>query len=118
MDMITHFGLIIIGFVFILGSVTDVLDYKTLQLMLQRKRIPYDQYVLPGAIALKVTCGLALIFNTFVPVAAFLLAGFTLVANVIFHNFWTCAPADRKREYFAFMVHMAIIGGLMIAVGK
>lgn len=118
MEKIAIIGQAIIGIVFILGAVTDIMERNALLGLLQRKNLRYENYLLYGAIALKIICGLGLIFNFAAPVAAFFLAGFTLIANVIFHPFWACAPADRKKEYFAFVVHMAVIGGLMVIVGS
>lgn len=118
MEYFALLGQAIIGIVFILGAVTDTLDRNALLLMLQRKNLRYEQYLLYGAIALKILCGLALMTNIAVHLAAFLLAGFTLIANVIFHPFWSCPQGDRKREYFAFVVHMAVIGGLLVIVGR
>tara|TARA_R110000868_G_scaffold337591_1_gene598476 strand:- start:395 stop:751 length:357 start_codon:yes stop_codon:yes gene_type:complete len=118
MGMLVVAGQATVGIVYILGAITDTVDRSTLSKMLQDKRIPYTQYLLPGAISLKFLGGLALVFSMFVPLAAFLLAGFTLIANVIFHPFWSAAPADRKKEYFAFMVHMAVIGGLCVIAGR
>lgn len=118
MSLFVLVGQALVGIVFIAGAVTDIIDRHALMQLLQRKNLRYPEYLLPGAIALKVVCSLGLIFNVAVPAAAFLLAGFTLVANVIFHPFWSCPPADRKREYFAFMVHLAVIGGMLVMVGK
>lgn len=111
-------GQAMIGIVFLSGIVTDITGRQKLLGLLEAKRIPYAKYLLPGAIGLKIVCSLGLIFNYWVSIAAFFLAGFTLIANVIFHPFWICPANDRKREYFAFMVHMAVIGGLMVIVGK
>ncbi len=118
MEKIALIGQAIIGIVYILGSVTDIIDRQALMQLLQRKNIRYEEYLVPGAIALKIICGLGLIFNVAPALAAFFLAGFTLIANVIFHPFWWCAPSDRKKEYFAFVIHMAVIGGLMVIVGR
>lgn len=118
MEKFAIIGQAIIGIFFILGAIPDILERDALQQLLQRKRIPYDQYLLPGAIGLKIVCGLMLVFNFWPAVAAFFLAGFTLIANVIFHPFWIVPAPDRKKEYYAFMVYMAVIGGLMVIVGK
>lgn len=118
MEFFTSAGQAIIGIVFILGAVSDILERSALQQLLQRKNIPYENYLLPGAIGLKIVCGLALVFNILAPIAAFFLAGFTLIANIIFHPFWMVPANDRKKEYFAFVVHMAVVGGLMVIVGK
>lgn len=118
MEIFTLAGQVIIGVVYILGAVSDLIDREALHTLMERKRIPYINYLLPGAIGLKVVCSLLLIFNILPAVGAFFLAGFTLIANVIFHPFWFAAPNDRKREYFAFMVNMAVVGGLLVIVGK
>ena len=118
MVMFALIGQAIIGIVYLLGSVTDIMGREALMQALHRKGLPYEQYLVYGAIGLKIVCGLALIFNIFAPAAAFFLAGFTLIANVIFHPFWMCPPGERKREYFAFVVHLAVIGGLLVIVGR
>jgi putative oxidoreductase len=118
MEMFALVGQAIIGIVFILGAVTDIMERKALLQLLQRKNLRYEEYLLPGAIGLKIVCGLGLIVNVWPHASAFFLAGFTLIANIIFHPFWSCPPNDRKKEYFAFVVHMAVIGGLMVIVGR
>ena len=118
LGLMTLVGQATVGVVFVLASVADLLDRNALLQLLRTKKLRYEEYLMYGAIALKFICGLALIFNIAPHVAAFFLAGFTLIANVIFHPFWWCAAADRKKEYFAFMVHMALIGGLLVIAGR
>lgn len=87
MELFALVGQATIGIVFMLGAVTDILERKALLQMLLRKNLRYEDYLLYGAITLKIVCGLALIFNVAAHIAAFFLAGFTLIANVIFHPF-------------------------------
>ena len=48
--------------------------------------------------------------------AMFVLAGFTLAASVLFHNFWAF-PADQFRtQQLFFLKNMAITGGLLMIV--
>jgi hypothetical protein len=75
------------------------------------------QYLFVGGIALKVTCGLALLFNIFVPFAAFVLAIFTLIANVIFNDFWRVTGPERKSTFLHFLINIAVIGGLLVLAG-
>jgi len=111
-------GQIMIGAVFFIAAIGDIFDYKFLLSLLAEKKVPYRKILLPGAILLKMICGLALIFSVLVPLAAFLLAGFTLIANVIFNNFWRLMGAGRKQAYIQFLVHFGIIGGLIILIGR
>lgn len=44
-----------------------------------------------------------------------LLAGFTVVATLIAHAFWTYDGADRARQAATFLEHLAIVGGFAAA---
>ena len=118
MEKVALFGQALIGIVFLLSAITDIIEYKGLLQLLQRKNLPYEQYLLPGAIALKIICSLGLIFNSHAGLAAFFLAAFIVIANVIFHPFWSCQPGERKKEYYAFVLYLAVVGGLLVAVGR
>ena len=39
---------------------------------------------------------------------------FTLVASVIFHNFWAMPAAQQMMQQLMFMKNMAVIGGLLL----
>ena len=108
----------IVGIVFVIAAIFDIMDRQALHDLMTRKNVPYTEYLLAGAIGLKIICGLALIFDVFAPLAAFLLAAFTLIANIIFHSFWKLRGADFKREFLQFMTYMAIIGGLIAMVAR
>lgn len=110
-------GQAIIGLFFVLAVVSDILERKDIVAELATKNIPYREFLFPGAIGLKLLCGLGLIFNVLAPVAAFFLAGLTLATNVVFNNFWAQSGSDRKAAYLQFISHMAIVGGLVALVG-
>jgi len=114
MDVIPYFGQLLIGLVFVSAATLDIVDRDSLITLLEKKHVPFPRLLLPPAIAIKLFGGLALIFNVCVPIAAFFLAAFLLVANVIFHNFWSCPSDVVKREFNAFIMHVAIIGGLLL----
>jgi uncharacterized membrane protein YphA (DoxX/SURF4 family) len=47
---------------------------------------------------------------------AALLSGFTIIATVVAHAWWTCEEPDRARDLAVFLEHIAICGGLALAV--
>jgi uncharacterized membrane protein YphA (DoxX/SURF4 family) len=52
-------------------------------------------------------------------IGALSLAGFTLMATVIGHQFWNETGIDRFRDLNAFLEHFGLIGGfLLIAIGN
>jgi putative oxidoreductase len=46
--------------------------------------------------------------------AALALAGFTLIASVVFHSYWAMPKAEQMVPMLLFMKNMAIIGGLLM----
>ncbi len=44
-----------------------------------------------------------------------ILAGFTLLATLIAHPFWTFDGADRERQTATFLEHIGLIGGFLAA---
>jgi transmembrane protein len=48
-------------------------------------------------------------------VGAGVLAGFTVLATLLAHPFWTFEGADRGRQTATFFEHLAIVGGFAIA---
>ncbi len=64
--------------------------------------------------ALEVVGGIALAVGFQARMAAAALAGFTLLATVLFHNFWAM-PADQAFvQQLMFMKNLAVVGGLLM----
>lgn len=101
---------------FVYAAIHNVMNWQgSLQLM-QRKNIPYPNLLLSGATGLKFFAGLAVIFNIFAVAGALALAGFTLIANIIFHDFWNKKEREFQMELLFFLVNMSIIGGLLLVI--
>ena len=69
--------------------------------------------------ALELGGGLLLIVGWQARWAALALAGFTVVASVIFHNFWAMPAAQQMTQQLMFMKNIGVVGGLLLvfAVG-
>ena len=66
------------------------------------------------AIVIEVVAGAALLVGYRTKQAALVLALFTLVATVLFHNFWAM-PADQAFiQQLMFMKNIAVVGGLLV----
>jgi len=116
-------GQFIIGFVFVVAVINDFLDRHTLQALMDAKLesllkrpVPQSHVLYYGGMALKAICGLALMFNILTSVAAFFLAGFMIVTNVVFNNFWAVMREERKSVFMAFLTNWAVIGGLVVLI--
>ncbi len=66
------------------------------------------------ALTVEIVGGLALITGFGTRIAALVLAVFTLVASVFFHNYWA-VPADQQFvQQLLFFKNIAVVGGLLV----
>lgn len=78
------------------------------------KGLPLASVVAVLTIILEIAGGLAIMVGYKARIAAFLLGGFTLLAALIFHNFWA-APAEQAFvQNMLFMKNISIAGGLFL----
>ena len=62
--------------------------------------------------------GLALVLGFRTRHAAMALILFTMVATLIYHDFWHFAGPDRQRQFVNFMKNVAIVGGLVLLASR
>ena len=48
-------------------------------------------------------------------IGAAVLAGFTVIATLLAHSWWTKTGLDRVRDFNAFWEHMGLVGGFILA---
>jgi putative oxidoreductase len=76
--------------------------------------LPLPALAAVGTIALEIGAGLMLALGWKTRWAALALAAFTLLATVIFHNFWAM-PADKAFvQQLMFFKNIAVVGGLLV----
>jgi len=79
--------------------------------------IPMPEVAAVLAIIIELGAGLALLLGFGTRIAALVLAVFTTVASVIFHNYWS-VPADQQFvQQLLFFKNIAVVGGLLTFVG-
>lgn len=105
--LLTPIARIFIAHIFLLAGLSKITDYASTQAYMEAMGV--SGMMLPMVIALEVAGGLALIIGYQTRWAAFSLAGFTIVAAVMFHG----NVADQM-QMILFMKNMSIAGGLML----
>jgi len=84
---------------------------------MQSHDVPFVPFLLPLTILIQLITGAALIVGYKGRVAAFLLAGLTLVISIYMHNFWGMEEGvARMHEMQNFIKNMAIMAGLLMVV--
>ncbi len=99
---------------FIHSGISVILDKKPTVGLMQSRNLPFIPVLLPIALLLKLGASLALVFNIFPALAAGSLAAFTIVATIIFHNFWSFEGQEREVEIYWFTTNTGLIGGLIL----
>ncbi|MEO7246515.1 MAG: DoxX family protein [Rubrivivax sp.] len=77
------------------------------------KGLPMPQVLAFATATLEVVAGLALAVGFQARWAALALALFTLLASLLFHNFWAVPAEQAMLQQLMFMKNLAVVGGLL-----
>ena len=105
--LIAPAGRLLLSLMFILAGYNKMGGYAGTQGYMEAMGVPGG--LLPLVIILELLGGLVLLVGWNTRIIAFLLAGFTLLANLMFHN----NLADQM-QYLLFMKNLSIAGGLLM----
>ena len=112
-------GRILLSLMFVLAGYSKIAGFAGTVGYMEAKGIPAAQVLAALTILLETGGGLALMFGFMTRWAALALAAFTVVASLIFHNFWAVPEAQRMVQNLMFMKNLSVVGGLLVlaAVG-
>ena len=108
-DLAAPVGRILLALMFVLAGLNKISGYSGMQGYMDSMGVPGA--LLPLVILLEVVGGLVLMVGWQTRLTAFLLAGFTIVATLIFHS----NLGDQTQMLF-FMKNLSIAGGLLLVV--
>jgi len=108
-DLAAPIGRILLALMFVLAGLNKISGYSGMQGYMDSMGVPGA--LLPLVIALEVVGGLVLMLGWHTRLTAFLLAGFTILATLIFHS----NLGDQTQMLF-FMKNLSIAGGLLLVV--
>jgi putative oxidoreductase len=108
-------GRLLLGIYFILPGISKITGWESNVSYMAEHNVPFIPVLLGITIVLQLGCGAALILGFKGKVAAFLLAGLTLVISLAMHNFWDYAEGmERNHEIQNFFKNLGITAGLLI----
>ncbi len=110
-------GRVLLASLFLISGVRKILGWAGTLAFMQSKGLPYADILLMATIALEIGAALLIAVNILAAPAAILLAGFCLVAAVIFHNFWAVPDAQFANQLNHFLKNVALAGGLLAVAG-
>ncbi len=104
-------GRILLALIFILSGIGKIFDYGATSGYMEAFGVP--GILLPLVIVVEVVGGILIAIGFLTRPAALALAGFTLVAAVIFHS-----NLGEQIEMIMFMKNLSITGGLLLLVAR
>jgi putative oxidoreductase len=107
-------GRVLLAAMFVLAGFDKINGFEGTAAYIASVGLPFPELLTLLTIAVEIGAGLALIVGFQTRVAALLLAGFTLAASVLFHNYWAL-PADQAYvQQLMFMKNLSVAGGLLM----
>ncbi|MDX8513724.1 DoxX family protein [Mesorhizobium captivum] len=114
-DTIQAIGALLIGGVFVFAGIEHFLKFKAMRDYLASRKFPAPTLMLAAGSALEIVAGLMLSLGIAVPFAAGALIVFTLATNVMLLRFWASEEPERQVLRNAFLINLAVVGGLLVS---
>jgi putative oxidoreductase len=109
-------GRILLALMFVLAGFDKIGGFAGTAAYIASKGLPVPQVLAAGTIAVEVLGGLMLVIGWKARWAALALAGFTLLASVIFHNYWAMPAEQQMVNQLMFMKNLAVAGGMLMII--
>jgi putative oxidoreductase len=107
-------GRLLIAMMFILAGFGKIGGFAGVAGYIGSKGLPMPQLLALGTIVLEIVAGLALLVGYKTRWAAAALAAFTVLATLLFHNYWAMPAEQQQVQQLMFMKNLAIVGGLLM----
>ena len=107
-------GRLLVAALFILAGLSKIGGFEGTVGYIASVGLPLATVAAVVAIAVEVLGGAALLLGWRTKQAALILAVFTLVATVLFHNFWAMPAEQAFMQQLMFMKNIAVVGGLLV----
>ena len=120
MDALNRYGPLIgrllIAVIFVLSGFNKIAGFEGTVGYIASKGLPLPQLGAILAIVVELGGGILLIVGWKTRWAAAVMMIFTVVAAVIFHNYWAAPPEMAQNQMIHFMKNLAIAGGFLSLV--
>ena len=113
-DVAALVGRVLLALMFVWAGYGKITGYAGTAGWMASSGMPMVGLLLPLAILIELGGGIALIVGFKARWVALALAGFTLVASLIFHNFWAMTGDAVMTNTLFFYENVAVIGGMLM----
>ena len=117
-DIAALVGRVLLAFLFVYSGFGKMGGFEGTAASIASKNVPLPEIATTIAIVIEFVGGLMVAVGWKARWAALIVAAFTLVATLLYHNFWAMADAATAgTNKIMFMKNIAVIGGLLIVYG-
>ncbi len=113
-DTVVLVGRIMLAVIFILSGFSKITGFEGTAGYIGSKGLPMPQVVAALTILVELGGGILLAIGYKARWAALALGVFTILAAVIFHNFWAADAAHHMDQQINFMKNIGITGGMLM----
>ena len=109
-------GHVMIAFLFLFRCFTAMPRFAEHRDRLAKKNVPFPDISLAIGLGMMLVGGLSVLLDVYTTVGACLLIAFTMLANLLYHDFWNHKDnwAERNRSLYVFCNNTAVMGGLVL----
>ena len=106
-----------IAFLFLYRGITAFPQFGEHMETMRSHRVPFPKFVLYCGFAVLLLGGLSVLFEFYVWIGAGMLVVFTVLANVLYHDFWVMTePRQKQTHLWIFCNNIAVTGGLLLVI--
>ena len=106
-------GRILLALIFVMSGFTKLNGFEGTVGYIASKGLPLPQLGAVLAIVVELGAGILLVVGWQARWAATVLFLFLIPTTLIFHNFWSVAPAHKAMQTIQFMKNLCIMGGML-----
>ena len=105
-----------IAFLFVYRCFTAMPRFEEHSGQLANRGVPAPGAALCAGLAMMLLGGLSVLLDIYAAVGASVLIAFTILANLLYHDFWNREDnwPERNRALYTFCNNIAVIGGLIL----
>ena len=113
-DLPALIGRVMLAVLFLMAGLSKFGGLEGTAGYIASKGLPMPQVLAIGTAVVETVAGAMLIVGWQARWAALALAAFTVLASLLFHNFWAMPAEQQMMQQQAFMKNFAIVGGLLL----
>jgi len=113
-DVAALVGRVLLALMFVWAGYGKIGGYEGIAGWMASAGMPMVGLLLPATIAVELGGGIALIVGWKARWVALILAAFTLLASLVFHNFWAMSGDAVMTNMLFFYKNVAVIGGMLM----